>query len=115
MLALGRAAGRLTNDDLLDMIVDAGLEPRVLYPNGWRRKSRFAFVIHPLSQKFFTKVEPLRHDHPDVAAASVMDVVEKALAYAPPFTYSHVTGITSPTGAEAEGWLITRRRHARRS
>jgi predicted amino acid dehydrogenase len=36
-----------------------------------------------------------------------MDVVEKALAYMPPMTYSHVTGITSPTGAEAEGWLIT--------
>ena len=51
MMALaGGASGRLTNDDLLDMIVDAGLTPRVLYPNGFRRKSRFAFVIHPLSQ-----------------------------------------------------------------
>ena len=29
------------------------------------------------------------------------------MAYAPPFTYSHVTGIKSPTGAEAEGWLIS--------
>jgi predicted amino acid dehydrogenase len=29
------------------------------------------------------------------------------MAYSPPFTYSHVTGITSPTGAEAAGWLIT--------
>ncbi len=29
------------------------------------------------------------------------------MAYAPPFVYSHVTGITSPTGAEVEGWLIT--------
>ena len=38
---------------------------------------------------------------------SSTDVIEKALAYAPPFTYSHVTGIVSPTGAEAEGWLIT--------
>ena len=36
-----------------------------------------------------------------------MDLVEKAVAYSPPFTYSHVTGIVSPTGAEAEGWLIT--------
>ena len=35
------------------------------------------------------------------------DVVEKAVAYVPPFIYSHVTGITSPTGAEAEGWLIS--------
>jgi predicted amino acid dehydrogenase len=98
--------GRLTNDDLLDMIVDAGLEPRVLYPNGWRRKSRFAFVIHPLSQTFFTKVEPLG-TITRLSPRVVNDAIEKALAYAPPFTYSHVTGITSPTGAEAEGWLIS--------
>ncbi len=106
MLALASRGGRLTNDDLLDMIVEAGLEPRVLHPNGPRRKSRFAFVIHPLSQKFFTNVEPLglvaRH-----SPSPVVDAMEKALAYAPPFVYTHVTGITSPTGAEAEGWLIT--------
>ena len=42
-----------------------------------------------------------------VAPTPVMDVVEKAAAYIPPFVYSHVTGITSPTGAEAEGWLIS--------
>jgi predicted amino acid dehydrogenase len=106
MLAIASSSGRLTNDDLLDMIVSAGLEPRVLYPNGFRRKSRFAFVIHPLSQEFFQKVEPLA-TIAKVAPPVVMDVVEKAMAYAPPFTYSHVTGIKSPTGAEAEGWLIT--------
>jgi predicted amino acid dehydrogenase len=106
MMAAVSGSGHLTNDDLLDMIVAAGLEPRVLYPNGPRRKSRFAFVIHPLSQKFFRNVEPLG-TIAKVSPPVVLDVVEKALAYAPPFTYSHVTGITSPTGAEAEGWLIT--------
>ncbi|WP_395695802.1 dehydrogenase [Nocardioides sp.] len=98
--------GPLTNDDMLDMIVESGLEPRLLYPNGWRRKSRFAFVIHPLSQSFFDKVEPLG-TITRLSPGVVNDAIEKALAYAPPFTYSHVTGITSPTGAEAEGWLIT--------
>jgi predicted amino acid dehydrogenase len=106
MLATVAGAGTLTNDDLLDMIDAAGLEPRLLYPNGPRRKSRFAFVIHPLSQEFFTRVEPLA-TLTKVSPGPVVDLVEKALAYAPPFTYSHVTGITSPTGAEAEGWLIT--------
>jgi predicted amino acid dehydrogenase len=105
-MMLASVSGTLTDDDLLEMIVSAGLEPRVLRPNGPRRKSRFAFVIHPLSQKFFAQVEPLG-TLSKVAPGVVMDVVEKALAYAPPFTYSHVTGITSPTGAEAEGWLIT--------
>lgn len=98
--------GHLTNDDLLDMIVSAGLESRTLHPNGPRRKSRFAFVIHPLSQEYFRSVEPLG-TIAKVAPPPAMDAMEKAMAYMPPFTYSHVTGIKSPTGAEAEGWLIT--------
>ena len=106
MLATVSSAGPLTNDDLLDMIDSAGLEPRLLYPNGPRRKSRFAFVIHPLSQKFFQNVEPLA-TIAKVAPPLVVNAMEKAMAYAPPFTYSHVTGIKSPTGAEAEGWLIS--------
>jgi predicted amino acid dehydrogenase len=106
MLASVPGGGSLTDDDLLDMIVSAGLEPRLLQPNGPRRKSRFAFVIHPLSQQYLSNVEPLRTIS-RLAPGPVMDAVEKAVAYAPPFTYSHVTGITSPTGAEAEGWLIT--------
>jgi predicted amino acid dehydrogenase len=36
-----------------------------------------------------------------------MDTLEKLLAYAPPFVYSRITGIQSPTGVEAEGWLIS--------
>ncbi len=106
MLATVAGSGPLTNDDLLDMIVSAGFEPRLLYPNGPRRKSRFAFVIHPLSQKFFQHVEPLG-TIAKIAPPVVVDAIEKAMAYAPPFTYSHITGITSPTGAEAEGWLIS--------
>ncbi len=106
MMASVHRDSTLTNDDLLDMIVTDGLEPRLLYPNGFKRKSRFAFVIHPLSQQYLRNVEPLRSVS-RVAPGPVMDLVEKAVAYSPPFTYSHVTGITSPTGAEAEGWLIT--------
>ncbi|GAB3014338.1 serine carboxypeptidase [Nocardioides flavus (ex Wang et al. 2016)] len=106
MIASVGHGGTLTDDDLLDLIVDAGLEPRLLQPNGPRRKSRFAFVIHPLSQQYFRNVEPLR-TVTRLAPQQVMTVVEKAVAYSPPFTYSHVTGIVSPTGAEAEGWLIT--------
>jgi predicted amino acid dehydrogenase len=104
--ASGSPLGRLTNDDLLDMIVAAGLQPRILYPNGYRRRSRFAFVIHPLSQRYLTNVEPLRTIE-KVSPGFVMDGVEKVMAYAPPMKYSRVTGIVSPTGDEAEGWLIT--------
>jgi predicted amino acid dehydrogenase len=107
MLAtVSNGGGTLTNDDLLDMIAAAGLEPRLLYPNGPKRKSRFAFVIHPLSQEYFRRVEPLG-TIAQYAPHVLMDAVEKTMAYAPPFVYTHVTGITSPTGAEAEGWLIS--------
>ncbi len=104
--APGGAPERLRDDDLLEMILTEGLQPRLLEPNGPRRKSRFAFVIHPLSKKFFTKIEPLG-TIVRVSPPVVTDVVEKAMAYLPPTVYSHVTGVTSPTGAEAEGWLIT--------
>ena len=104
--APGGAPERLRDDDLLEMILADGLQPRLLQPNGPRRKSRFAFVIHPLSKKFFTKVEPLG-TMMRVSPPVVTDALEKAMAYIPPVVYSHVTGITSPTGAEAEGWLIT--------
>lgn len=106
MTASVHKSSSLTDDDLLDMIVSAGLEPRLLRPNGPKRKSRFAFVIHPLSQQYLRNVEPLRTVS-RIAPPAVMGLVEKAVAYSPPFTYSHVTGITSPTGAEAEGWLIS--------
>ena len=106
MLITASGPEGLSDDELLEQIVAAGLAPRVLQPNGPRRKSRFAFVIHPLSQRHFENVEPLRTIS-KLAPGVVMDGLEKAIAYAPPFTYSHVTGIRSPTGAEAEGWLIT--------
>jgi predicted amino acid dehydrogenase len=89
---------------MLRAIQEEGLEPRSMLPNGPRRKSRFAFVIHPLSTQYFRNVQPL-----DVITQlpGMTPLVEKAAAYFPPFVYSHVSGIQSPTGAEAEGWLIT--------
>ncbi|MEZ5095942.1 MAG: hypothetical protein R2731_07340 [Nocardioides sp.] len=106
MLTMSPTPGRLPQDVLLELVDEMHAPPRLLYPNGPRRKSRFAFVIHPLSQQYFRNVEPLG-TLAKVAPSQVMDLVEKAVAFAPPFKYSHVTGIKSPTGAEAEGWLIT--------
>ena len=94
----------LTTDDLARFIQDADLEPRLLWPRGRRRKSRFSFVIHPLSTEYFKNVEPLGLV---TNIPGVSRVVEKTVAYIPPFIYSHVTGVVSETGDEAEGWLIT--------
>jgi len=94
----------LTTDDLAQFIQDAELEPRLMWPNGRRRKSRFSFVIHPLSTEYFKNVEPLGFI---TNIPGMSQVVEKAVAYVPPFVYTHITGIVSETGDEAEGWLIT--------
>ncbi len=102
----GKAPDDILEDDYLEIITDLQLEPRIIYPNGFKRVNRFAFVIHPLSQEYFKNIKPielLSHVSPPV----FMDTLEKAMAYAPPFVYSKITGIKSPTGVEAEGWLIS--------
>lgn len=104
--ALARTPEQLGPDDYLNVIDTLGIEPRILYPNGYRRINRFAFVIHPLSQQYLTKTPPLDWIA-NVSPPVVMNLVEKAVAYTPPFVYSRVSGIKSPTGDEVEGWLIT--------
>ena len=61
---------------------------------------RFGFIIHPLQAKRdvarkypFAKLLPER-------------VVEWALTHTKPMLVSHITGVRSKTGAEAEGWLV---------
>ncbi len=106
MVATGRHASALLDDDYLEAFERAGLVPRLLYPGGFRRVNRFAFVIHPLSQEYFKVLKPIEMLS-QVSPPLLMDSLEKVMAYAPPFVYSRVDGIRSPTGVEAEGWLIS--------
>ena len=104
--ATGKRPAELLEDDYLEILTRLEVEPRILYPNGFKRVNRFAFVIHPLSQEYFKKVKPIELLS-QVSPPIFMDTLEKAMAYMPPFVYSKVTGIRSPTGVEAEGWLIS--------
>ncbi len=105
--ALGKKQDQITDDDILELICEQNMAPRVVYPSGTpKRVNRFAFVIHPLSQEFLKKEKTLDMVS-RFAPPLFMDAVEKVIAYAPPFLYSKVTGIKSPTGVEAEGWLIS--------
>jgi len=104
--ATGKTPDEILEDDYLEIISDLAIEPRIIYPNGFRRINRFAFVIHPLSQEYFKNVQPVEMLS-RISPPVFMDSLEKIMAYAPPFVYSHVTGIRSPTGVEAEGWLIS--------
>jgi predicted amino acid dehydrogenase len=106
LAATGKASEALLEDDYLAIVTEAGWTPRILYPNGFKRVNRFAFVIHPLSQEYFKVVKPIELLS-RVSPPFLMDSLEKAMAYAPPFVYSRVDGIRSPTGVEAQGWLIS--------
>lgn len=101
---LGKDSHEVSEDDLNEIISELDIKPRLLHPTGkFRNIRRFAFVIHPLSQEFIKKGTPL----PKYTPAFIMDRVEKLAAHMPPFVYCKMENIVSPTGAEAEGWLIT--------
>lgn len=106
LAALDKPASQIAHDDYLEIFTSLDLKPRILYPiEGKKQINRFAFVIHPLSQKYLANLKPLEL-LAKVSPQAVMDVVEKAVAYSPPLIYTKVEGISSPTGVEAEGWLI---------
>ena len=60
---------------------------------------RFAFVLHPLRFDDFTRKYPLLRHLPE-------SFVEKSFSRLPPFKASHITGVRSQTGVEAEGWFV---------
>ena len=98
--ATGKLPSDLLEDDYLEIITGLALAPRIIYPNGFKRINRFAFVIHPLSQEYFKKIKPIELLS-QVSPPVLMNSLEKIMAYAPPFVYSKVSGIKSPTGVEA--------------
>lgn len=105
--ALGKNQHQITDEDMLELMssTQTGLRPRLVYPNGEpKQMTRFAFVIHPLSQEQFKLEKTVK---PFINIPGAVDAVEKVIAYAPPWIYSKITGIKSPAGVEAEGWLIT--------
>ncbi|BDG01317.1 dehydrogenase [Anaeromyxobacter oryzae] len=106
--ALGRQhRDDVLHDEYLEIFGDLKLQPRILFPSGrTRRVNRFAFVIHPLSREYLKASKPVELAS-RIAPSIVLPILERLIAYSPPFVYSRVTGIKSPTGVEAEGWLIT--------
>jgi fatty aldehyde-generating acyl-ACP reductase len=65
-----------------------------------RFMEKFAFIIHPIDvqRDAGKKYPPLRY--------APIRLVEKLMEKMSPKVMSHVTGVQSKTGAEAEGWLI---------
>jgi fatty aldehyde-generating acyl-ACP reductase len=61
---------------------------------------KFGFIIHPIDVKDIARKFS--------AASKVPDhLIEKVLPLVPAFTTSHITGVQSLAGAEAEGWFVS--------
>ncbi len=104
LAALETSSEELSDHDLEEIVEELKIEPRLLYPTGeFRNIRRFAFVVHPLSQEHIRKGFPVPKATPKI----IMDQVERAAAHMPPMIYCKMDNIISPTGAEAEGWLIS--------
>jgi predicted amino acid dehydrogenase len=104
LAALGKPQEDISDDDFAEILDELDIKPRLLHPMGkFRNIRRFAFVIHPLSQEFIRKGFPIPKGTPKF----IMDQVETVAAHMPPMVYCKMENIVSPTGAEAEGWLIT--------
>ena len=104
LAATGKPEAELSDHDFEEIINELDIKPRLLHPTGhFRNIRRFAFVVHPLSQEYIKKGYPFPKSTPKF----IMDGVETLAAYLPPMVYCKMSNIISPTGAEAEGWLIS--------
>ncbi len=104
LAALEKPTEEVSDDDFAEILDELDIKPRMLHPTGkFRNIRRFAFVVHPLSQSYIQKGLPI----PKATPKFVMDRIETLAAHMPPMVYCKMSNIISPTGAEAEGWLIS--------
>lgn len=104
LATLEKPQEEVSDDDFDEILNELDIKPRLLHPTGtFRNIRRFAFVIHPLSQNYIRNAFPIPKSTPKF----VMDKVETFAAHMPPMVYCKMSNIVSPTGAEAEGWLIS--------
>jgi predicted amino acid dehydrogenase len=104
LAALKKSPEEVSDDDFNEILNELNITPQLLHPTGnFRNIRRFAFVVHPLSQDYIRKGFPI----PKATPQFVMDKVEMLAAHMPPMVYCKMENIISPSGAEAEGWLIS--------
>ena len=104
LAALEKDLDEVSDDDFDEILNELNITPRLLHPTGkFRNIRRFALVIHPLSQNYIRNAFPIPKSTPKF----VMDKVETLAAHMPPMVYCKMENIVSPSGAEAEGWLIS--------
>ena len=104
LAALDKPQEQVSDEDFGEILDELKITPRLLHPTGtFHNIRRFAFVVHPLSQEYIKKGFPIPKNTPKF----LMDKVETLAAHMPPMVYCKMENIVSPTGAQAEGWLIS--------
>ncbi len=104
LASLDKQADEVSDDDFEEILNELNIKPNMLHPTGnFRNIRRFAFVVHPLSQDYIRKGMPIPKSTPKF----IMDRIETVAAHMPPMVYCKMDNIISPSGAEAEGWLIS--------
>jgi len=107
IVALRKQTYQITDDDLLEIICEQRMEPRVLYPGGPpKRVNRFAFVMLPIPGAHDRKAGPLQL-LAQTAQRAVPGPMERIVPRSSPSVLARVSGIHSPAGVEAEGWLLS--------
>ncbi len=102
---LAKPPGTINDSDYLELLRQIEARPRLIHPQGERRRPRkFAYLHAPPGRRDLFRDPRLRwlRTMPD----GVQGKVERAAARLPVIAYTPVRGIRSPTGAEAEGWVL---------
>ncbi len=102
---LAKPLQTINDGDYLELLRQMEARPRLIHPQGERRRPRkFAFLYAPPSRRDLFRDPRLRWLR--TAPEHVQIKVERAATRLPVMAYSPVRGIRSPTGAEAEGWIL---------
>ena len=91
--------------DYLQLLREVEARPRVIHPRGEVRKRRkFAYLYYPPSRRDLFREPRVRWLR--TMPESVQSMAERAMARLPITPVGHARGIVSPTGVEAEGWIL---------
>ena len=103
---LGKDPARIDDADYLGLVRALPGRPRVIHPQGERKKRRkFAYLYYPPAKADLFRspsVRWLQTMPPEVQA-----IAERVASRLPIRVTARVTGVVSPTGAEADGWILT--------
>ena len=96
---------QIDDQDYLELAAGLSARPRVIYPRGEvRRRKKFAYLYYPPGRRDLFRSPRMRWLR--AAPEGVQALVERAAARLPVKAHAHVHGIQSPTGEEAEGWIL---------